>query len=309
MVNMTIEQDMIRPPQPPGPIKWIKENLFSSILNTVLTILLIPVISYLLYGVFRWMFFAADWTAVTQFPLLYAVGQYPRDQLWRVGIILSGLFLFLGMSWGRWGGLLKSISLAAGLIQLIIALLPVQHPALDMSMRLFLGSGLLVILLGYLIGSRTPIKNTYIIIGWFIVPIFGIVLLAGFEVSKYIPIWISDVLLAGFEVSKYIPIWISDLIPSVSTTLWGGLLITFLLAAGGILLSFPLGIALAFGRRSSLPFISPLCECFLNSFYRNHPGSTPGDDPIYVFFRNGFILASGVPDRPPGKGADGCDSF
>ena len=148
MVNMTIEQDMIRPPQPPGPIKWIKENLFSSIFNTVLTILLVPVISYLLYGVFRWMFFAADWTAVTQFPLLYAVGQYPRDQLWRVGIILSGLFLFLGMSWGRWRGLLKTISLTAGLIQLIVALLPVQHPGLGMSMRLYLGSGLLVILLG-----------------------------------------------------------------------------------------------------------------------------------------------------------------
>ncbi len=269
MVNMTIEQDMIRPPQPPGPIKWIKENLFSSIFNTVLTILLVPVISYLLYGVFRWMFFAADWTAVTQFPLLYAVGQYPRDQLWRVGIILSGLFLFLGMSWGRWRGLLKTISLTAGLIQLIVALLPVQHPALDMSMRLYLGSGLLVILLGYLIGSRTPIKNTYIIIGWFIVPIFGIVLLA------------------GFEVSKYIPIWISDLIPSVSTTLWGGLLITFLLAAGGILLSFPLGIALAFGRRSSLPFVSAFSTVFIETIR--------GVPLVTILFMFSFVMALFLP--------------
>jgi len=269
MVNMTIEQDIIRPPQPPGPIKWIKENLFSSILNTVLTILLVPVISYFLYGVFRWMFFAADWTAVTQFPLLYAVGQYPRDQLWRVGIILTGLFLFLGMSWGRWGGLLKSISLAAGLIQLIIALLPVQHPALDMDMRIYLGLNLLVILLGYLIGSRTPIKNTHIIIGWFIVPVFGIVLLA------------------GFEVSEYIPIWISDLIPSVSTTLWGGLLITFLLAAGGILLSFPLGIALAFGRRSSLPFVSAFSTVFIETIR--------GVPLVTILFMFSFVMALFLP--------------
>ncbi len=103
MVNIAIEQDHIRPPKPPGLIKWMKENLFSSIFNTVLTILLIPLIFYFLFAVFRWAFFAAEWRAVTQFPLLYAVGQYPRDQIWRVGIILSGLFLFLGISWGGRG--------------------------------------------------------------------------------------------------------------------------------------------------------------------------------------------------------------
>lgn len=237
MVNIAIEQDHIRPPKPPGLIKWTKENLFSSIFNTVLTILLIPLIFYLLFAVFRWAFFAAEWRAVTQFPLLFAVGQYPRDQIWRVGIILSGLFLFLGISWGRWGGLLKSISFTAGLIMLVTSLLPVQHPALDLSMRLYLGSNLLIILLGYLLGSKTAIKNIHIFVGWLLVPVCGIVLLAGFEAS--------------------------ELIPDVSTTLWGGLLVTILLAAGGILLSFPLGVALAFGRRSSLPVVSAFSTVFI----------------------------------------------
>ena len=237
MVNIAIEQDHIRPPKPPGLIKWTKENLFSSIFNTVLTILLIPLIFYLLFAVFRWAFFAAEWRAVTQFPLLFAVGQYPRDQIWRVGIILSGLFLFLGISWGRWGGLLKSISFTAGLIMLVTSLLPVQHPALDLSMRLYLGSNLLIILLGYLLGRKTAIKNIHIFVGWLLVPVCGIVLLAGFEAS--------------------------ELIPDVSTTLWGGLLVTILLAAGGILLSFPLGVALAFGRRSSLPVVSAFSTVFI----------------------------------------------
>jgi len=237
MVNIATEQDHIRPPQPPGLIKWMKENLFSSIFNTVLTILLIPLISYFLFAVFKWAFFAAEWRAVTQFPLLYAVGQYPRDQIWRVGIILSGLFLFLGISWGRWGGLLKSISFTAGLIMLVTSLLPVQHPALDLSMRLYLGSNLLIILVGYLIGRKTAIKNIHIFIGWLLVPVCGIVLLAGFKAS--------------------------ELIPNVSTTLWGGLLVTILLAAGGILLSFPLGVALAFGRRSDLPVVSGFSTIFI----------------------------------------------
>ena len=237
MINTEIEQEVFQPPLPPGLVKWMKENLFSSIFNTVLTILLIPLIFYLLFAVFRWAFFAAEWRAVTQFPLLFAVGQYPRDQIWRVGIILSGLFLFLGISWGRWGGLLKSISFTAGLIMLVTSLLPVQHPALDLSMRLYLGSNLLIILLGYLLGSKTAIKNIHIFVGWLLVPVCGIVLLAGFEAS--------------------------ELIPNVSTTLWGGLLVTILLAAGGILLSFPLGVALAFGRRSSLPVVSAFSTVFI----------------------------------------------
>jgi general L-amino acid transport system permease protein len=261
MVNIAIEQDNIRPPQPPGLLKWMKENLFSSIFNTVLTILLIPLISYFFFAVFRWAFFAAEWRAVTQFPLLYAVGQYPRDQIWRVGIILSGLFLFLGISWGRWGGLLKSISFAAGFIMLVTALLPVQHPALDLSMRLYLGSNLLIILVGYLIGSKTAIKNIYIFVGWLLVPVCGIVLLAGFEAS--------------------------ELIPNVSTTLWGGLLVTILLAAGGILLSFPLGIALAFGRRSSLPVVSAFSTIFIETIR--------GVPLVTILFMFSIILALFLP--------------
>jgi general L-amino acid transport system permease protein len=42
-------------------------------------------------------------------------------------------------------------------------------------------------------------------------------------------------------------------LPSVTSTLWGGLLLTVLLAVVGIVLSFPLGVLLALGRRSTLP--------------------------------------------------------
>jgi len=237
MAIKEIEQDFIRPPQPPGPVKWIKENLFSGIINSILTVLLFPVILYLLYQIFNWVFFGANWQAVSQFPLLYAVGQYPRDQLWRVGFIFSGLMFLLGMSWGRWGGLLKSITLAAGAFLLLIAVLPVQHPQLDLTMRIYLGSTILLSLVGYLIGSKTHIKNTIIIVGWFVIPIIGIILLAGFEASERLP--------------------------AVQTTLWGGLLVTFLLAAGGIVLSFPLGVALAFGRRSDLPVVSAFSTVFI----------------------------------------------
>jgi len=231
------EGAVIRPPQPPSFLKWIRENLFSSVLNSILTIVLLPVVLFLIYQVFIWVILGANWKAVTQFPMLFAVGQYPRDQLWRVGFILSGLIFILGVSWGRWGGLLRSISLAAGGFLLVIAVLPVQHPSLTLNMRIYLGSNLLIALIGYLIGNKTSIKGYLIIIAWILIPIVGVVLLAGFKSSS--------------------------MIPAVQTTLWGGLLVTFLLAAGGIVLSFPLGVALAFGRRSSLPVVSAFSTVFI----------------------------------------------
>jgi len=237
MAIKEMEQDFIRPPQPPGPIKWIRENLFSGFFNSILTVLLFPAILYLFYQILKWVLFGANWQAVSQFPMLYAIGQYPRDQIWRVGFIFSGLMFMLGISWGRWGGLLKSISLAAGSFLLLITILPVQHPQLDLTMRVYLGSTILLTLLGYLLGSKTHLKNSIIIAGWFVIPVIGIVLLAGFGASGWLP--------------------------AVQTTLWGGLLVTFLLAAGGIVLSFPLGVALAFGRRSDLPVVSAFSTVFI----------------------------------------------
>jgi general L-amino acid transport system permease protein len=43
--------------------------------------------------------------------------------------------------------------------------------------------------------------------------------------------------------------------PFVDSALWGGLMLTMLLAVVGITLSFPLGVLLALGRRSTLPVI------------------------------------------------------
>ena len=58
---------------------------------------------------------------------------------------------------------------------------------------------------------------------------------------------LTIVLLRGFGGSSILPL--------VGTNLWGGLLLTFVLAIVGIVASFPLGVLLALGRRSSLPAV------------------------------------------------------
>jgi general L-amino acid transport system permease protein len=52
-------------------------------------------------------------------------------------------------------------------------------------------------------------------------------------------------------------------LPSVSMTDWGGLLLTILLSIVSIALSFPFGVALALGRRSSLPVVRVLATAFI----------------------------------------------
>ena len=50
---------------------------------------------------------------------------------------------------------------------------------------------------------------------------------------------------------------------TVETRLWGGLFLTLVIAGVGIVLSLPIGVMLALGRRSKLPVVSLLCTIFI----------------------------------------------
>lgn len=261
MTSQQVTQEVMRPPQPPGPIKWMRDNLFNSWGNSFLTVVFLPIVFFALVNVIIWMFTVADWQAVTKFPMLFAIGQYPRDEAWRVGVGLSSIVFLFGASWGNWGGLLQSISTAFGIAFAVFAILPVQHDQLDLSMRLYLGGNVILILLGYLIGRIKAVKGSFIVIGWAIVPFLTVFLLTGLGDSEFLP--------------------------SVSTTMWGGLLVTFLLSAGGILLSFPIGVALALGRRSTLPVVKAFSTIFIETIR--------GVPLITILFMFSIILALFLP--------------
>lgn len=68
---------------------------------------------------------------------------------------------------------------------------------------------------------------------------------------------VSWVILQGFEGSRTLP--------AISPEKWGGLLLTMVLTIVGITASFPLGVALALGRRSSLPAIKWTCTLLIET--------------------------------------------
>lgn len=49
----------------------------------------------------------------------------------------------------------------------------------------------------------------------------------------------------------------------VDTHKWGGLLVTLIIALVGIIVSLPIGVALALGRRSEMPIIRSLCTVYI----------------------------------------------
>jgi general L-amino acid transport system permease protein len=78
-------------------------------------------------------------------------------------------------------------------------------------------------------------------------------------------------------------------LPYVETRLWGGLLVTLVIAVTGIVASLPLGIVLALGRRSSLPIVRTLSTLFIE-FWRGVPLIT-------VLFFATYMLPLFLPNR------------
>jgi general L-amino acid transport system permease protein len=91
---------------------------------------------------------------------------------------------------------------------------------------------------------------------------------------------LSYVLLSGVPVIG---------LPDVPTSLWGGILVTIVVATVGIVASLPLGILLALGRRSEMPAVRLFSITFIE-FVRGVPLIT-------VLFMASVMLPLFVPDR------------
>jgi general L-amino acid transport system permease protein len=78
-------------------------------------------------------------------------------------------------------------------------------------------------------------------------------------------------------------------LPVVDTVLWGGILVTIVVATVGIVVSLPLGILLALGRRSRMPTVKLFCVAFIE-FVRGVPLIT-------VLFMASVMLPLFVPEQ------------
>jgi len=188
-----------------GPLRWIRDNLFSSVSNSLLTVLVIALIAWVIPPLIQFLVIDAVWSGtdreaclatparpevgacwafVREWFSFFIYGPYPVAQRWRVDVFFA--LLAFGIGWLLW----------------------LDAPRRDLGALFF----------------------------FVILPVVSVALLRGFP-----------------------PIGL----PVVETALWGGLLVTLVVAAVGIVVSLPIGILLALGRRSDMPAVRLISVLFI----------------------------------------------
>ncbi|WP_082890252.1 amino acid ABC transporter permease [Halotalea alkalilenta] len=98
-----------------------------------------------------------------------------------------------------------------------------------------------------------------VLLVWLVIPRLPYKKIAGLLTLFAFPVVAYFLLLGGSFGLPYVP-----------TRQWGGLMLTLVIATVGIVCSIPLGILLALGRRSSMPFVKAVCVVFIE-FWRGVP--------------------------------------
>ena len=90
-----------RPPeQRLTPAEWVRENLFSSWFNTLLTLVFALLLGWAMFRAAQFVFFDARWEVIERNMTNLMVSRFPREELWRVWAALFVLAAALGLGTG-----------------------------------------------------------------------------------------------------------------------------------------------------------------------------------------------------------------
>lgn len=303
-----VRKEMSAPLPPPardvGVIGWMRKNLFSSIPNALLTLLALwlvwiivpPLLNFGLFnavwsgegreactnaeqgGIQPAGWFGACWPYVGDYMNLFIYGRFPADEYWRVNIVYA-LFaigtvtmLMPSLPFKRENAIFlfgvfpvtAFILLTGGAIDLDGFLLPdsLMRPSyLKFLVDYGLLTGILALLAyGAARGTQSPPASLVRPVLVFMGAVLFVLLVCSVEFG----------------------------LRPVPTDVWGGLLVTLIIAVTGIVASLPLGILLALGRRSKMPVIKLVSVIFIE-FWRGIPLIT-------VLFMSSVVLPLFLPD-------------
>jgi len=233
---------------------WLRTNLLSSLSNTVFTLFILLVLYTLFQGIWQWAVVnatfdpalttpefqnpdGASWGVIIGAWDLLMVGRFPRDEMSRVVaaaiffILMGGVSLVVNKVglWDRNKPLRQILTglwlLSPVVVYILLAGVSVEGPFLNVTTLLI---GEVIIMATYaLFWWQKVIKFSWLsLIGWAIVWPLGYV--------------------AWRAIGQ------SGAFPPINVGLWGGLMLTLIIATSVIILSFPLGMILALGRRSQV---------------------------------------------------------
>jgi general L-amino acid transport system permease protein len=278
MIDYAAPQEPIPAPEPPTrarpPREWVRENLFDGRLNSVLTVVFALLLGFALYRIGRFVFMDARWEIVERNLTNLLVFRFPRDELWRLWLSLGFLAAALGLGAGT-AATGRAAEVAEGRAQATSPWLALRR------------AGPLLVLVAVLLWfAKSP---TAVLLVGVVAAVALAFRFAGRRVPHRHARWAWSGVAAGILLS-YLAITAFD---GVGWERWGGIHLTIFLAVAGIVLSFPFGVLLALGRRSSFPAVRLVCTAYIELFR--------GVPLITVLFMGSLVIGFFLPptvDRP-----------
>ena len=268
-----------------GPVNWVKDNLLAGVGNSILTVLAILAIYMVLSKSMPWIL-----NGVWDAPSLSACREILNGETGACFAVLSE----------RWNQLLFGFKYPAELywrpatafVLLFVAAAPVLF--FDLPRKLLIFTGLYPFLAFWLIWGGPIFYPLIALIGLIVAyKVFvafeknNFTMALGLGALSAIVIWY----LSGFVGENSALLALSfEAVPSRDL---GGFMLNMMLGVTCVSLSLPLGIALALGRQSSMPFIRYICVIFIE-FIRGVPLIT-------LLFVASVMLSYFF---PPGSGVD-----
>jgi general L-amino acid transport system permease protein len=252
-----------------GAVKWVRENLFSGLFNTILTLMGIAIVFYLLRALLPWLLngvwdanslsecraiiaakagegaSGACWALIRERWHQWLFGFYPQDQYWRP--VLALLLLFAALAPVLFANVPKRLLVFTAIYPAICFFLlwggSIWSPVVAML-------GFVVLVVVYRLAQ----------------PIIGISPAAGAGVVAAVVWWLFlDAPLVD-ALAGLIPIGLE----SVASDEFGGFLLAITIGVTAIAFSLPLGIILALGRQSDMMIVKVICVGFIE-FIRGVP--------------------------------------
>ena len=254
------------PPSPPpasetGIVKWMRENLFSSVTNSILTLAALYAIYSILSGSMPW--------------ILGGIWQAPSLQACREILAGDSAGCFAVLT-ERWHQLIFGFKYpqeaywrpTLAFVLLIVAVAPVLFA--NLPRRMFILTGLYPFIGFWLIWGGTIMAPLMGLVGFIAAYMvfqrlerssFAIGALGGLVAA--IIVWI----LGGYVSDAMSGFLALEQIPSRDM---GGFMLNIILGTVCVSLSLPIGILLALGRQSNMPIIKIICVVFIE-FIRGVP--------------------------------------
>lgn len=209
-------------------LRWAHRNLFAKPFDTALSLIVIPVLAWVLYAFAAWVLAEARWEVIGGSLKVLMTGIYPAEQLWRAWFALAALCAMFGAGLG--------LSVRPGRTALTVVALIGAVVAASAAAAVGARAGALAA------GSAA----------------LGIAAWVGVHRSARARRLVLPGLLAGVAA-------IFAVLSPPGFELWGGLLLSVVLTITVSVLTVPFGILLALGRQSRIASLRVICTAYIET--------------------------------------------